>query len=80
MKPSKLTVEWSGSCRVDFDAEVIACDLDEDASDDAIRDAIESDAITTASDQSHATGRVRGIGPDHIAAIRAELAKRGGDS
>lgn len=76
MKPGKLTVEWSGSYRVEFDAESAACDLDDDATDEAIRAAIETDAVAIAADQSHATGRVRGISDAHIAAVRAVLKER----
>lgn len=79
MRPGSLTVEWSGSCCVDFDAESVACDLDDDATDDAIRAAVEADAVTIAAEQSHAAGRVRGITDDHIAAVRAELKERSGE-
>lgn len=79
MKPGALTVEWSGSYRVEFDADLVACDLDGDATDEAIRDAIRSDAIAAAEEQSHADSAVRDITDDHIAAVRAALKERSGE-
>lgn len=76
MKPGALTVEWCGSYRVEFDAYLIADGLDADATDDAIRAAIRSDAINIAEEQSNADSGVRGITDDHIAAVRAALKER----
>ena len=75
-KPGALTVEWSGSYRVEFDAELIEGALDADATDEAIHAAIRSDAINIAEEQSCADSGVRGISDAHIAAVRAVLKER----
>jgi len=79
VKPGALTVEWCGSCHVEFDADLIADYVEVDAGDDEIRAAIESDASATAYEQSPASSRVRGITDDHIAAVRAALKERSGE-
>lgn len=77
--PPALTVEWCGSYHVEFDAESVASDLDDGAAavtDAAIHAAIANNATAIAYAQSPAWRRVRGIGAEHIAAVRKILGTR----
>lgn len=76
MKPGALTVEWSGSYRVEFDVDLIVDDLGDNATDDEIRAAIRADAVRVAEEQSNADSGVHGITDAHIAAVRDAIKER----
>ncbi len=74
-----IDIEYVGQGSMDFDrddVECIAADLEDvaDLTDAQIVSAIESRASEYADDQIPRGVRVRGIGPAHIAAVRAAIA------
>ncbi len=78
-KLPRIDIEYVGQGSLDFDrddAEYIAADLEDatDLTDAQIVSAIESRASEYADDQIPRGVRVRGIGPAHIAAVRAAIA------
>ena len=78
-KLPRIDIEHVGQGSMDFDhndVEYIAADLESvaDLTDAQIVSAIESRASEYADDQIPRGVRVRGIGPAHIAAVRAAIA------
>ena len=78
-KLPRIDIEYVGQGSMDFDrddVECIAADLKDvaDLADAQIVSAIESRASEYADDQIPRGVRVRGIGPAHIAAVRAVIA------
>ncbi len=76
MSGQRITVDWQGSYSATIYPDAIADDLDSDASDDEIHEAIVASAIDEAEEQSPRGSYVRYVDEDLIAAVRAALEAR----